>query len=157
MLKNASEELIEFDLNSLQTVTRDGTDNEVLMLTESEQSFSDSIGYQLGIFSLNEETTKAMIIKNQLLSDSILLITYYNLDGKVLQEVEINNDLQTISFLIDSKYKLVDCGNEVLDCMKTMYWEMGWGSVSWWVGQAIFGAPWALGTVIGCGAAMCIL
>ena len=45
---------------------------------------------------------------------------------------------------------MLDCGNEIMGCIRTMYWELGWGSVSWWVGQAIFGAPWALGTIAGC-------
>lgn len=156
-LKTLSDKEIHFDINTLQTINREGYNGDVLFLTENETNFSDSVGYQLGIFSLEDDSIKAIIVRNELISDTELTITYLDLNLNIIEQIKIDNDLKTVSFSYNMKPIMLDCGNEIMGCIRTMYWELGWGSVSWWVGQAIFGAPWALGTIAGCGVAVCIL
>lgn len=154
--KTDSGQNIEFDVSTLQSVTRDGFEGSALLVSEGYNNSDDKIVYQLGIFSMDENSGKALIVKNETINDAKLVITYFDMNGKVLQQIDIDKETETISFLYDNKLKGSDCGQETADCIAFMYTELGWGSVSWWIGTAIFGAPWAIGTALGCAYAMCI-
>lgn len=155
--KTNSGEHIDFDISTLQSISREGYSNNAFLVSETEDLANDDVVFQLGIFSTADSINSALIVKSESITKTSLLITYIDLDGKIIQEINIDNEAQTVSFRFDNNnFKSADCGHDTAKCISDMYTELGWGSVSWWVGTALFGAPWAVGTAIGCTYAMCI-
>ena len=154
--KTNSGEHIDFDISTIQSISREGYSNNAFLVSETEDLANDDVVFQLGVFALGDSINSALIVKSESLSKTNLLITYLDLDGIIIQEINIDNEAKTVSFLHNNNLKSADCGHDTANCISDMYTELGWGSVSWWVGTALFGAPWAVGTAIGCTYAMCI-
>lgn len=154
--KKSATENIDFDIASLQLVSREDLKQTAYLISEKDSNINDKTAFQLGIFSSKERINGAIIVKTEYFGEHFLAISYIDLNGELIQKIEIDNKKESISFLYDSKLKSADCGSDTAHCIADMYTELGWGSVSWWVGTALFGAPWAIGTALGCTYAMCL-
>lgn len=164
LFKLKGKKSVQFDLDNLQYVVMEGEQRGAIVAKQVGNYEEAQTRYALG-FYLNEQDdiSGALITKTQNIEDKILIISYYNLDGFLIEEVTIDSTTESIAFKNASNNKLSgifvsgDCtGGEVVDCIGTMYTKLGWGSVSWWVGTALFSPGWVLGTVAGCSYVACV-
>lgn len=154
-VKNKAVKGLSLDYNSMMRVKREGFYGEAIVALQSEKQKAGNSASQVAFLLKDNEVIGSMIIKMELTDNQILKIGYYTADEKLIEQVTLNSNTNSISFA-KNKIMAKACGQDTVDCIDTMYSELGWGSVSWWVGTAIFGWPWAAGTILGCAYAACI-
>ncbi len=151
---------IEFDLASLEYVVLDGQTRGAVFAKPKIDLSESKTQYALGFFIDDYSVSGSILAKTEKTNAGIIIISYYHNNGSLIQEVTIDPLKEAIQFKYSNKQKgsvsSTDCSGGVLDCMNTMYYRLGVGSLSWWLGTAIFAPGWALGTIAGCTYVGCI-
>lgn len=146
-----------FNFDSIELVTREGSSEKVYIVNQIQSKNMLSDYYQIAFFTNESESAfNPMLIHLDNSVTSKLIISYMDFTGNIIQEVTIDSESESILFSNSSSKSLGSCGHDWADCINIMYTQLGYGSVSWWIGTAIFGSPWIAGTIIGCGYAACI-
>lgn len=153
--KNKAIKDLSLDYGSMKRVKREGFYGEAIVALQNEKQKAGVSASQVAFLLKDEEIIGSMIIKMELIDNQILKIGYYTVDEKLIEQVTLDSNTETISFA-KNKVKSKECGNATADCIGSMSTDLGWGSVAWWVGTGIFGAPWAVGTALGCAYASCL-
>lgn len=154
-----------FDFENLEAVYSDGEFTGTIVANQETSNGEQLTKYALGFyFNDDEEIVGTLMVKTEVVDSKTLVISYYDINGSKISNVTIDSESQTIKYEGNSLEKLngshgddtLSCGNDVVECIEIMYTRLGWGSVSWWIGSALFAPGWTLGTVAGCTYAMCI-
>lgn len=151
---------IEFDLGSLEYVVLDGQTRGAVFAKPKVDMPESSAQYTLGFFVDEDLVSGSILSKTEKTDGGIIIVSYYQNNGSLIQEITIDPLKETIQFKYSHKQKgsvsTADCSGEVLDCIDTMYYRLGVGSLSWWLGTAFFTPGWTLGTIAGCTYVSCI-
>ena len=154
---------VRFNFESLRRVTMQGNQNGAIVARQVGDSPNQNIRYALGMYlDSDNRVVGALVAKSELIDNKKLAISYFTVGGELIEKITIDNERKTLSFTHgvntdkqDRNHTIQRCANEILECIDTMYFDLGWGSVSWWVGSALYSPGWLLGTVAGCGYVAC--
>jgi len=138
---------LKFDLNNLVIATQDGVEGSAILAPSTNNTYNSYTG--IAYYQNDDSIVNTLIVKSNLVSDSIAEVTYFNSDMEPIQSLLIDSkkglfiinsdDINKAPSIYPGSIPTIQkiSGRAVSACINDAYSNHGWVSVALFVQSAV--------------------